>query len=311
MSKSTAVTTTGKAKNPLAEFLTKKQGALARILPKMIPADKFVRVALIAVNRQPALARCTMESIYDALLKCAQIGLEPDGMHAHLVPFKNDCTLIVDYKGFIKKGIEANPNISSWAAHVVCENDSFSWENGKISHKVDYKKPQAERGKPVAFYSLIKFKDGTEDSEVMHFEETEDLKKRSRGAASNFSPWNGPASDQIEMRKKCVIRRHAKRVPMGTVLKMLLDNDADTTLHDKPEKVLEVGELDDMVGVSQPEHKPVEETSQETGHKAEDENQAAAAEGADRGEAQQPPAQPVQEPARTPKTSKPTQGRMF
>lgn len=307
MSKSTAVTTTGKAKDPLAEFLVKKQGALARILPKMISADKFVRVALIAINRTPALSKCSMASVYDALLKCAQIGLEPDNHYAHLVPFGNDCTLVVDYKGYIKKGVEANPNIVKWAPYVVYENDEFSWENGELHHKIDYKKPMAARGKPVAFYSLIKFKDGSMDAEIMHFEETEAIKAKSRGAKSSFSPWNGSESDQIEMRKKCAIRRHAKRVPMGAALKLLNEADADTTLQDKPEKVLEVGELDDMVAVTPPEHKAPEDQTQETGHKPEDENQAAAAEGADtEPEKHAPPA--AEE--RTRKTM-PKQDRMF
>ena len=77
----------------------KKQ--IAAALPEHMTVDRQVRVALTALNKTPKLAQCTQGSFVEALMTCSELGLEPNGRHAHLVPYGDRCTLIVDYKGLI------------------------------------------------------------------------------------------------------------------------------------------------------------------------------------------------------------------
>ena len=67
--------------------------------------DRFIRIALTALTRTPKLTTCDHGSFFQALLDLSQLGLEPDGRRAHLIPFRNnkrncvECQLIIDYKG--------------------------------------------------------------------------------------------------------------------------------------------------------------------------------------------------------------------
>lgn len=79
--------------------------AVAKVLPKILPPERFVRVACTAMTRTPKLRECDRASFFSAMLALAQTGLEPDGRRAHLIPFENrkrgivECQLIIDYKG--------------------------------------------------------------------------------------------------------------------------------------------------------------------------------------------------------------------
>src|SRR5688572_5477659 len=78
----------------------KAQVALS--LPKHLTPDRFTRIALTAFNRTPKLGNCTKESVFQCLLDCSALGIEPDGRRAHLIPYGDKCTLIIDYKGIVE-----------------------------------------------------------------------------------------------------------------------------------------------------------------------------------------------------------------
>ena len=65
-----------------------------KALPKYITPDKFVRIALTAINSNPELAQCTQTSLLAAMMNSAQLGLEfntPLG-EAYLIPYRNKKT---------------------------------------------------------------------------------------------------------------------------------------------------------------------------------------------------------------------------
>ena len=59
-----------------------------------ITPAQFERVALNALATNPALANCTPQSLDLAVLRCAEIGLLPDGRQAAIIPYKTTATLI-------------------------------------------------------------------------------------------------------------------------------------------------------------------------------------------------------------------------
>jgi recombination protein RecT len=208
----------------IASDVMRDQFAMA--LPSILTPDRFIRVAITALNRTPKLQDCTQESVFGCLMDCAALGIEPDGRRAHLIPYGNKATLIIDYKGLIELARRSG-EVSLWRAELVCENDVFVYSKGEVTkHEIDFRKP---RGPVFAVYSYVRFKDGTEDYEPMELSEIEAIKERSP-AWQNFKrygttcPWN---TDENEMRKKTCIRRHSKRLPLSAEFRDALDKDGD------------------------------------------------------------------------------------
>lgn len=201
------------------------EAQIEKALPRHIKPDRFIRIAITAMTKVPKLQRCTKPSFFNALLNLSQLGLEPDGYHAHLIPFDNkregttECQLIIDYKGLVDLTMRSG-KVANIHADVVCENDEFSYNMGEVEfHRVNYRK---ERGAAFAAYCVVTFKDGTKKAEVMSRDDIEAIRKRSR--AGNSGPW---MTDWNEMAKKTVFRRLAKWLPISPEYRDILDNDFD------------------------------------------------------------------------------------
>lgn len=214
----TAVATKGnskKIKDIISGDEFNRQVAMA--LPKHLTPDRFVRVALTAINRTPKLAQCTQSSLFQCLLDLSSLGIEPDGRRAHLIPFddrKNNrtiCTLILDYKGIAELVLRSG-EVSYIHADVVCENDDFSYNMGQIEyHRIDMKQP---RGDMYAAYAMAKMKSGDIVCKVMSRDEIDAIRKRSR--SGRFGPW---VTDYNEMAKKTIFRNLSKWLPLSPELR--------------------------------------------------------------------------------------------
>jgi recombination protein RecT len=196
---------------------------LGALLPRTMSPERFVRIAFQAIHRNPDLLKCSQESFFNCLLQLGAMGLEPDGRRAHLIPFGQECTLVVDYKG-IKELVRRNHDVSAMHCDVVGVNDEFTLRFG--THGVlDHKPNLEDRGKILCAYSWVKLPDGNEEFEVMNLAEIETIRKRSR--SPNKGPW---VTDWNEMAKKTVFRRHSKGLPLSPETREALerDNDADS-----------------------------------------------------------------------------------
>lgn len=205
--------------NSLKQILTSDAGKaqFAAALPRHMTPERFCRVALTAVTRTPKLAECTKESFFKCLMDLSAMGLEPDGRRAHLIPYGKECTLIVDFKG-IAELVMRSGLVGSIHADKVCENDAFEVDRGTVTkHRIDYRKP---RGNAYAYYVLVKFKDGSEKTEVMTRDEVDAIRKRSR--SGNNGPW---VSDFDEMAKKTVFRRASKWLSLSPEIRQAVEHD--------------------------------------------------------------------------------------
>jgi len=194
------------------------QEQLARALPRHLTPDRFVRVAITALTRTPKLAECTQESFMKCLLDLSAMGLEPDGRRAHLIPYGKECTVIIDYKGIVEL-IRRSGDVVSIRAETVCEKDEFSWTDGAVSHKINWRE---DRGKVQAVYAESVMKSGEKQTAVMTKAEVEAIQKRSR--AGNSGPW---VSDWSEMAKKTAVRRLSKMLPLSSEIMDHVTKDDD------------------------------------------------------------------------------------
>lgn len=187
----------------------------ARSLPKHLSPDRFCRIAITALTRTPKLQECTQESLMKCLLDLSAFGLEPDGRRAHLIPYKNTCTLVIDWKGLAELAMRSGI-VAKLHADVVCENDEFDFNLGEVvTHKIDFRKP---RGEPYAAYAMATTKDGAKFVQVMAKEEIEKIRDNSQGYKSAIqygktdSPWMVAPG---EMWKKTTFRRLSKWLPLS------------------------------------------------------------------------------------------------
>lgn len=200
----------------------KEQMALA--LPKHMTPDRMVRVFLTAIYKTPKLQGCTRESLLNCLMQLSQAGLEPDGRLAHLIPYGDKCTLIIDYKGLISL-VRRSGEVRDIYADIVCENDTFEWAKGKgrfLKHSYDLMKP---RGSMIGAYSYVVPKDGEDSFEIMSKAEIDAIRARSKSA--NDGPWK---TDYNEMAKKTTFRRHSKWLPLSVELQRAIAADDEDDL---------------------------------------------------------------------------------
>lgn len=201
------------------------RNAVASVLPKHLAPERFLRIAIAATTRTPKLLQCDRQTFFGALLTLSQLGIEPDGRRAHLIPFENrkrgfvECQLIIDYKGLAELAMRSGV-VSKLHADVVCEEDEFEYDRGELKrHLIQFRKP---RGAAYAAYALCKFKDGSEKVEVMSRDEIEAIRKRSRAGSSG--PW---ITDPNEMWKKTVFRRLSKWLPLSPEFRDAVEADDD------------------------------------------------------------------------------------
>lgn len=186
----------------------------ARALPKHLSPERFCRIAITALTRTPKLQECTQESLMKCLLDLSAFGLEPDGRRAHLIPYKDQCTLVIDWKGLAELAMRSGI-VAKLHADVVCENDEFIYDLGEVkSHKIDFRKP---RGEVYAVYAMAQTKTGEVFVSVLGKDEVDGVMKRSQGykSAVQYSKTHPWLTDWNEMAKKTAFRRLSKWLPLS------------------------------------------------------------------------------------------------
>lgn len=220
---------------------------IRKALPAHMSAERMARIAMTALTRTPKLAECTQASFFKCLLDLSSWGLEPDGRHAHLIPYSKECTLILDYKGIVALAYRSGfvKNIHSDVVHA---GDTFAYSLGRVQQHTpwDYRldeKPSV-RGEMVAAYCIVEMKDEAVHHEVMTKQEIDAIKNRSR--AGNNGPW---VTDYAQMARKTVFRRASKWLPLSAEIQEAFERDDDRLppIHQATTKRVEAVGLDELM----------------------------------------------------------------
>lgn len=208
------------------KFLRAVEDALPMTARKYMTPERVAKLALMAYRKNSYLWNCTPESVMEAVMDMAQLGLEIGGAigQAYLVPFKDTATAIIGYRGLISLARRSG-EIASVTSQVVYENDVFDLDLG--SGEPPKHKPcmNGERGKMIAVYCVARFKDGGMHVEFMPKSDVDKIRSRSPSDKRGMSPWK---TDYEEMAKKTVVRRAAKYWPMSTEMADALEYDNKT-----------------------------------------------------------------------------------
>lgn len=214
-------------------------------LPAHLPAERFMRVFMTAVQQNPRLVAADRRSLWNAAIKAAQDGLLPDGREGAIVPYYNnkDKCYMAQWMPMIaglRKKVRNSGEIKDWYVEVVYAGDGFKYQKGDDPRLFHEPVPPHERtGKEndprkgiIAAYSIAVLKDGSKTApEVMWIEEIEATRSRSR--AKDDGPW---ITDYAEMCRKTVARRHSKSLPMSTDLDDLIRRDDELYDFDTPKE---------------------------------------------------------------------------
>ncbi|MCM8736639.1 recombinase RecT [Azospirillum sp. A1-3] len=217
-----AVTETNEQQNPMVlvrRDLDKMGSEFAAALPQHIPLDRFKRVALTAINKNPGLLSADKRSLMGAFVMAAQDGLLPDGREGAIVMYGNQAQWMPMVYGIIKK-MRNSGELASIGAHAVYAKDRFKYVLGD-DERIEHEPTMADdRGPMVAVYATAKLKDGTIQREVMMRADVEKVRQSSR--AKNGGPWKDWYE---EMARKTVVRRLSKYLPMSTEVEQVLRRD--------------------------------------------------------------------------------------
>lgn len=215
--------------NTVRADLEKMKGQFAMALPKHITPDRLLRVALTCIQNTPKLLDCDKTSLYAAIMTCAQLGLEPDGVlgHAYLIPYGTKVQFIPGYKGLLALARNSG-DVVSISAHEVCENDEFDFQYG-LNEELKHRPAPGNRGEVIYFYAYAKFKDGGYHFDVLTRDEVDTIRDKSQGyqAAKKWkkeSPWD---THYVEMGRKTAIRRIAKYLPLNVQRASSMEDYAD------------------------------------------------------------------------------------
>lgn len=206
----------------------------------------MIRLALTEFRQNPKLLECDQISLLAAVIKCAQLGLEPgNGLgHVYLVPFFNtkagrhEVNVIPGYRGLIELARRGG-EVVSIVARIVYEADHFHLQYGDDEKIVHSPYLGAEDpGKPVAVYAIARLKDGSNQREVMTMGQVDAVRRR-----GNRNPvWD---SDFDEMARKTVVRRIMKYLPLSSELSEVIahDNEAQQAFPEVPVHALSPADI--------------------------------------------------------------------
>lgn len=204
--------------NTLAAGIAERKSSFASVAGKHFNVDRMIKLAQASLSRTPKLAECTKSSVLTVLMRCAELGLEPNsplgGMH--LVPFENrrngtvECQGIIDYRGLVSLARRSG-ELRTIFAEPRYEKDKWKRVLGTAPSIVHEPADDEDRGKILGFYAVAQLASGETQFAYMTKAEVDAIKARAKGGDNPKAPWN---TDYTEMGKKTVLRRVCKLLPM-------------------------------------------------------------------------------------------------
>ena len=183
-----------------------------------LPVARLIQTVLISCERTPKLLECHQQSIINAAVSAAVLGLEVDGVtgQGFLIPFAGRAQFIIGYKGFNVLGHRAGLTIQGGVVREDELNEGrFQYELGSSAF-IRHAPILNSRGTIVAAWATATRPDRTPMVAVLGKSDLDELKARSAGAKRSDSPWNDPIIGYPAMCEKSAKRRLARAIPTVT-----------------------------------------------------------------------------------------------
>lgn len=190
----------------VADLIKRQMPAIQRALPTNTNPERFAQIVLTETKRNPKLLFCDPMTLLGSMMTAAQLGLQPGPLgHCFLIPRKGQVQFQLGYKGMIDLALRG-PGVLSVDAHVVYENDDFSYRYGSdayLDHTPNLEDPGARR----CVYAVANLGKGCV-FRVLGFPEVE--RRRARSSSPDSPAWR---DDYDAMSAKTAVRALAPFMP--------------------------------------------------------------------------------------------------
>lgn len=196
-------------------YLKSMMPALTEALPKSkgLDAERLARITLTTLRTNPKLLECSIESLLGACLQAAQLGLDPSVGNCFFIPYKNQVSFQIGYKGLIDLVCRSG-HVLSIVAQPVHKGDEFHYEFGRNETLKHVPAPQSKRGEVEYYYAYAVLANGGFVFQVMHISDIQKIRDDysvSYKFDKNGSIW---AKNFDSMALKSVIKRLIKYLPI-------------------------------------------------------------------------------------------------
>lgn len=224
---------TDSGRRDMVKEIEKLQPEFQRAMPRGREAVQLVRDALTCLRTVSRLAECQPESVYGALMTCAQLGLRPNVPalgSAYLIPFWNgkekvrQAQLVIGYQGIIDLAMRSD-RLDSVIARTVFADDVWDVDyglNDRLVHKPamfreGYVEDPEKEPESIAYYSIAKYRGGGYAFFVMSKQQV-DRHRRRYSKQPDAGPW---VSEFDAMGMKTTVRMLSKFMPKSTEFDLL------------------------------------------------------------------------------------------
>lgn len=187
--------------------------ALAQVVPKGVDPTRIKRSIYNAVQQNPQLMNCNINSLMKAGMTAAILGLEVDGVtgQGYIMPFKDTATFVPGYKGYITLAQQAGFIVD---ADVVRTGDKFSYTRGLNPTMEHEPSREPAKGREITHaYAVARSHKYPAIFIVLDRGELDEI--RASSAAVRFNKKDSPWFHKpTVMYKKTAIRALASRLPL-------------------------------------------------------------------------------------------------
>lgn len=200
-------------KNHLKDVLWAQEKTFENLLPAGADVKRMIAVALNSISKTPKLLNCSRDSILLSIIRAMELGLEPDtpAQLCHLVPFGNQCQLMMGYRGLLKLAKDTK-GVSYIETQPVYEEDDFSLELGLVPRLVHRPALTGDRGPVKLYYAIVRFV-GNEEP-LIEWMLNEDVQRiRNESASRNSDAWK---KHPEQMGRKIILKRVCNYIPASS-----------------------------------------------------------------------------------------------
>lgn len=223
--------------SPWDRAITAARARCADFLTSPDAVERLARIAGSEAVKNTKLRECSPVSIVSSLMLAAQLNLEPSSAlgHAYLIPRRQECTLLIGYKGLLELARRSG-DIRSIAANVVYQDEvdlglfHASYAPADVEHRFSVQNIDRRDQNIVAAYAVCELASGGTQIAILT---RQDIEARRRKSGGNGGPWK---TDYAAMARKSAIRAllNGGTVPMSSQLRAAVTVENERELSPDP-----------------------------------------------------------------------------
>lgn len=228
-------TVTETALVPFKEAVKKRGMQIQTLLPPEYPATKYMREALLQIEKNPFLAKCDPMSFAIAVLDAAALGLSFSNKEAYLVPYKDRDSgkyivqMQPSYMGLVKCAYDTGM-VSLVESEIIYEGEEHRiWrtEDGVLHFSHEFDLTKRINGKEIAFVAIITVQNGIHTEKLIEVCVNEDIDRAEKASPTAHQGKQTPAYRdwRDQMGRKLPLKRACKLVKRDRNLAMAIESD--------------------------------------------------------------------------------------